>query len=647
MNYPILSEYVEAIKSAEDNFEQLKHLHPVLDEDGNPLMTSGNFAVVFKMKDEQTGKMYAVKCFLREQEGRAEAYHLIAEELENVSSTYLTPIRYLEKELFVDTNVSDETEFPVLLMDWVEGVTLDKYICQNINNKYKLALTAYQFSKLTKWLISQPFAHGDLKPDNIMVREDGSLVLVDYDGMYVPAMEGQRSRELGSPDYRLPSRTEEDFNEHIDDFPLVLIMMTIRAIQLKKKLFEELGNNDFAILHENDLRDLSNSTTNQKLLSLISDVEFARLYSLFLMTISEGKLPKLETSPLLDSVYSYIYKDYLFYRTQNICDSGKASKDELREAYNIFKQLSSENFVEAQVCLSCCLRNGYGCDKDINKGVEILQICAKRGIARAQFVLGVHYMKGREVVQNYEEAVKWYRKAADQGDADAQRNLGLCYDQGQGVVQSFEEAVEWYRKAAEQGNAGAQFNLGFCYYHGQGVIQNYEKAVEWYRKAAEQGNAGAQFCLGFCYKQGQGIIQSYEKAIEWYRKAADQGNARAQFNLGFCYDQGQGVIQSYETAVEWFKKAAEQGHAMAQCNLGICYYQGKGVIQSYEKAVEWYRKAAEQGYAKAQYRLGECYVKGLGVAANHSIAQSWLEQAAEQGNVEAKKMLEQLKSNVK
>ncbi len=93
MNYPLISEYVEAIKAAEENFEQLNHLRPVLDEDGEPIMSSGNFALVFKMKDEQTGKLHAVKCFLKEQEGRAEAYRMIAEELEYVNSTFLTPIK--------------------------------------------------------------------------------------------------------------------------------------------------------------------------------------------------------------------------------------------------------------------------------------------------------------------------------------------------------------------------------------------------------------------------------------------------------------------------------------------------------------------------------------------------------------------------
>ena len=159
--YPTISEYLEAIKAAEDNFDQLKNLRPVLDDDGQPVMTSGNFAVVFKMKDGKTGKFHAVKCFLRDQEGRAESYRKIAEELEFVSSTFLTPIKYLDKELFVDTSNSDESEVPVLLMDWVEGQTLDKYIREHIDDQYELSLLAYQFSRLAMWLLPQPFAHGD------------------------------------------------------------------------------------------------------------------------------------------------------------------------------------------------------------------------------------------------------------------------------------------------------------------------------------------------------------------------------------------------------------------------------------------------------------------------------------------------------
>ena len=293
MNYPLISEYVEAIKAAEDNFDQLKHLRPVLGEDGEPVMTSGNFAVVFKMKDEQTGKLHAVKCFLKEQKGRAEAYRQIAEELEFVSSTFLTPIKYLDKELFVDSANSEDSEFPVLLMDWVEGQTLDKYIREHINDQYELSLLAYQFSRLAMWLMPQPFAHGDLKPDNILVKEDGTLVLVDYDGMYVPAMKGQKARELGSPDFRHPGRTEEVFDDHIDDFSLASILLSLKAIALQPSLLEEYGASDRLLFSEKDYRNLPESSALGALQPLMQDAELASLYSLYILALSQNNLSQV------------------------------------------------------------------------------------------------------------------------------------------------------------------------------------------------------------------------------------------------------------------------------------------------------------------------------------------------------------------
>lgn len=258
MNYPLISEYIEAIKAAEDNFEELTYLRPVFDDERQPVITSGNFAVVFKMQNFETGKFYALKCFTKEQEGRTEAYHQIAEGLKSVDSPYLISIRYLEKELFVDTDQTTETEFPVLLMDWIEGKTLDKYLRENLDDKFALEMLAYRFSQLGQWLIPQPFAHGDLKPDNILVREDGTLVLVDYDGMYVPTMKGQKARELGSPDFRHPLRTEDDFDEHIDDFPLVSILLSLKAISYNPQYFEDYGTKDRLLFSSKDYQNINN-----------------------------------------------------------------------------------------------------------------------------------------------------------------------------------------------------------------------------------------------------------------------------------------------------------------------------------------------------------------------------------------------------
>ena len=290
MNYPLLSEYCEAVKYAADNFNELSHLTPVLDTNGNPVMSSGNFAVVFRMHDAKANKDVAVKCFLREQEGRAESYRLIAQELAYTPSPFLTPIRYLDQELFVSSQSTTDEEFPAVVMDWIAGDTLDRYVQAHLSDPNALRLLTFQFSRLASWLLSQPFAHGDLKPDNILVRPDGTLALVDYDGMFVPAMKGTSARELGSPDFRHPLRTPECFNDHIDDFPLVSILLSLKALSLSPSLWQTYGAADRLLFSAADYCDLASCPLLRELPTLFADPELPRLYALFLLAYTEGEL---------------------------------------------------------------------------------------------------------------------------------------------------------------------------------------------------------------------------------------------------------------------------------------------------------------------------------------------------------------------
>ena len=289
MQYPLISEYLAAIREAKDNLDKLSHLVPVLDKYGEPYRSSGAFAVVFKMKDEQTGKCYALKCFTEEQEGRAEAYRQIAEELEFVDSPYITSVKYLEKELFVDSNCEDE-EFPVLLMDWIEGETMETYVAANYTDTHAMAMLCYRFCKMAAWLRSQSFAHGDIKPDNIMVRPDGTLTLVDYDGMFVPAMKGQKSPTIGTKDFSHPLRTIDDFDETIDDFALASIALSLKAISLNPSLLNEYGASDRLLFSAADYLDLSKSKTFAALQGLLADEEAITLMSMFLLARAKKNL---------------------------------------------------------------------------------------------------------------------------------------------------------------------------------------------------------------------------------------------------------------------------------------------------------------------------------------------------------------------
>ena len=289
MQYPLISEYVKAIQDAGDNLEQLAHLTPVLDDHGEPYRSSGAFAVVFKMQDKRSGKYYALKCFTEEQQGRAEAYRQIADELDLLASSYITSVKYIEKELFVDSNC-EEDEFPVLLMDWVDGETMEAYIATNYQNQSAMSMLSYRFGKMAAWLRTQSFAHGDINPDNIIVRPDGSLTLVDYDEMFVPSMKGSQSPTIGTRDFSHPLRTVDDFDETVDDFSLASIALSLKAISMKTTLFDIYGASDRLLFSENDYRNPSNSKVISALQELMCDKDFCTLYSLFMLALARKEL---------------------------------------------------------------------------------------------------------------------------------------------------------------------------------------------------------------------------------------------------------------------------------------------------------------------------------------------------------------------
>ncbi|MCP9552725.1 leucine-rich repeat protein [Prevotella copri] len=289
MQYPLISEYVKAIQDAGDNLDKLAHLTPVLDDHGEPYRSSGAFAVVFKMQDKRTGKYYALKCFAEEQEGRVDAYRQIADELDLLDSPYITSVKYMEKELFVDSQCK-EVEFPVLLMDWVDGETMEAYIAANYHNQSVMSMLGYRFGKMAAWLRTQSFAHGDIKPDNIIVRPDGSLTLVDYDGMFVPSMKGSKSPTIGTKDFCHPLRTVNDFDETIDDFSLASIALSLKAISMNSSLFATYGASDRLLFSENDYRNPASSKVISALQDLMCDKNFCTLYSLFMLALARKEL---------------------------------------------------------------------------------------------------------------------------------------------------------------------------------------------------------------------------------------------------------------------------------------------------------------------------------------------------------------------
>ena len=662
MNYPSISDYIEALRDAEDSLSELKDLRLVYDDQGHPIMSSGNFAVVFKMQ-APTGEYHALKCFLRDQEERSERYRLIAEELQYVQSTYLVKFRYLESELFVDVPNTGGEEYPVLLMDWVDGIPLDQYLKTIINYDYEKDLLAYRFSLLARWLVSQHFAHGDLKPDNICVRDDGSLVLLDYDGMYVPALSGRKPLEQGSPHYRHPLRSTLPFDEHIDDYSLSLILLSLRAIALDETLYVRYSSSEYLLLSEQDQLNPYTSPVFKELNHLILRLGFINTYYTYLNSLQSTSL-HLEAND-----FSLLAPILMYHRSADMgdpegmynlgvcyeCGQRGITWDGVK-AVEWYRKAAEAGNAQGMYALARCYEDSYFLTRDGEKAMEWYQKAAEAGDVRAMNYLGYNYEHGLELTRDREKAMEWYQKAAEAGDVGAMYHLGSSYENGDiglELTRNEVKALEWYQKAAEAGDTLAMRGLGRLYKDGGGELTKDEaKAVEWYQKAAEAGDAYAMYDLGNCYGYGNWGLTKDEakavKAVEWYRKAAEGGVEAAMSRLGYAYANGTwGLTKDEAKAVEWYQKAVEAGNKFAMHTLGRLYEDGGGELTKDEaKAVEWYKKAAEAGNAYAMYDLGNCYEYGKGgLTKDEAKAVEWYQKAAKRGSSEAVKRLQELGRN--
>lgn len=237
MNYPSIVDYLDALATEGGGlWRSVVPLRPTYDQQGEAIYSSGNFGVVFRAIDPQ-GTLHAVKCFTRPAPGRAVAYDRLARELPR-GSTYLIKHHYLRDELTVWHHGGFEV-FDLLDMEWVEGTTLDQAIrhTATVGDRTTLRQLHDAFVALACWLMGSGLAHGDLKPENIIVTPSGGLRLVDYDTMYLPSMAGEPQREAGTPAWQHPRRSELAFSPAIDHYPIALIAATLDALAQMPELY--------------------------------------------------------------------------------------------------------------------------------------------------------------------------------------------------------------------------------------------------------------------------------------------------------------------------------------------------------------------------------------------------------------------------
>ena len=261
------------------------------------------------------------------------------------------------------------------------------------------------------------------------------------------------------------------------------------------------------------------------------------------------------------------------------------------EARAIWSELAYDGDVDAQFNLGTLYENGFGVEEDAEQAARWYRAAAARRVDLARLALARLQRTGALEPEPDEDQIKLLETAARRGLAEAQYELGVAYDRGLGVTQNHATAAGWYQRAAEQGLTDAQYNLATLFDEGLGTPRDFEQARDWYMRAADAGEAKAMNNLGYIYEKGLTGRRDYGKAVVWYRHAAQMGLAIAQSNLAALHYLGRGVPRDFEQAYRWYKAAAKQGDAAGQNGLGLLYANGLGVERDLVKAMAMFSLA--------------------------------------------------------
>ncbi len=254
MNWPTHSDYQDAMQNPGVCFQEpeLKTGTAATDMLGLPRVMSGNFASVYEL--HCNGARWAVRCFVRQVPGQQGRYSRLSQHLNSLTTPYLVNFEYMLKGILVKGEW-----YPIVKMQWVEGVPLNTFIEEHVNESETLTKLAADWREMMKTLSEHRLAHGDLQHGNVMVTPNSELRLVDYDGMFAPIFGRGRAPELGHINFQHPRRTADFYQEDLDNFSALVVYTSIRAIASDPELFQKFYTVDNLILSSSDYKNPLNS----------------------------------------------------------------------------------------------------------------------------------------------------------------------------------------------------------------------------------------------------------------------------------------------------------------------------------------------------------------------------------------------------
>lgn len=244
-SWPAQCDYKDALQNPDTAFRDpdLKASAAERSPMGVPKPRSGAFASVYKMTGPKG--TVALKLFNFPNDDRAQRYKAVSDYLEKELGPK-KPDCVVKFQYHTEGIRVGKGWFPTLTMAWVNGVSLGEWVRITVEKKNPDVAAVNKMAELWVKLVQQlqanKIAHGDLQHDNVMV-VNNMPVLVDYDGMCVPALDPAdpnkklEQLEFGKPAYQHPARCVEKLSGGLDNFSAWIILIALRAIAADPKLY--------------------------------------------------------------------------------------------------------------------------------------------------------------------------------------------------------------------------------------------------------------------------------------------------------------------------------------------------------------------------------------------------------------------------
>lgn len=249
--WPSVLDYQAAIQNPSIAFvdERLRRANIVTNAMGLPVASTGNFAVVYKARLD--AREWAIRCFTRDVGDLQCRYMKIISHFLRIPSMrrrFLVSFSYHPNALLIGGSL-----FPVLKMRWVSGVTLSRFVEQNLREPDRLLFVAEELSSIVSELSDQGIVHGDISAENLLIGED-PMRLIDYDGVSVPALAGYPQRESGNPCFQHPRRVYSDMTSSLDYFSALVLITALSALAVDPRLYSEFGRGEGLLFAPSDFQ---------------------------------------------------------------------------------------------------------------------------------------------------------------------------------------------------------------------------------------------------------------------------------------------------------------------------------------------------------------------------------------------------------